>query len=252
MPVRMSYRPLPSRPEAHGDARFLRSAVDYGAAHRTSSIAAMARRVCSTMPGGDAEAAGAAGLGRAVADVDAAIGHALHERGQPIAGADENEVRVALPVLQSPSLAGGVQQRLRFARLPQVVLHMCGIGERRLDRHHRGDVHAVDRYRRAHGIEHLGRADEAADAQAGEAEGLRKRPPDDHVWKRGQLRNERRAGELGVCLVDEHHGFSGHAPRDLPNRVERHRHAGGIVGVRQEHHACSRRDRRQHFVDARN
>ena len=48
----------------------------------------------------------------------------LHERVQPIAGADEHEVRVALPVFQPEALAGGVQQRLRFARLPQVVLHV--------------------------------------------------------------------------------------------------------------------------------
>ena len=36
--------------EAHRDPRFLRPSIDYGAAHRTSSIAAMKRRVCSTMP----------------------------------------------------------------------------------------------------------------------------------------------------------------------------------------------------------
>ena len=41
---------LAFEPEAHGDPRFLRPAIDYGAAHRTSSIAAMARRVCSTSP----------------------------------------------------------------------------------------------------------------------------------------------------------------------------------------------------------
>ena len=36
--------------QAHLDLRFLRPSIDYGAAHRTSSIAAMQRRVCSTMP----------------------------------------------------------------------------------------------------------------------------------------------------------------------------------------------------------
>src|SRR5204863_9761045 len=36
--------------KAHGDPRFLRSSIDYGAAHRTSSIAAMKRHACSTMP----------------------------------------------------------------------------------------------------------------------------------------------------------------------------------------------------------
>jgi len=42
--------PLALETEAHGDLRFLRSSIDYRAAHRTSSIAAMKRRVCSTMP----------------------------------------------------------------------------------------------------------------------------------------------------------------------------------------------------------
>ena len=42
--------PLTFETEAHGNVRFLRSSIDYGAAHRTSSIAAMKRRVCSTMP----------------------------------------------------------------------------------------------------------------------------------------------------------------------------------------------------------
>jgi len=42
--------PLAFETEADGDLRFLRSSIDYGAAHRTSSIAAMKRRVCSTMP----------------------------------------------------------------------------------------------------------------------------------------------------------------------------------------------------------
>jgi hypothetical protein len=36
--------------EAQANVRFLRTTVDYRAAHRTSSIAAMKRRVCSTMP----------------------------------------------------------------------------------------------------------------------------------------------------------------------------------------------------------
>jgi hypothetical protein len=36
--------------EAHGDLRFLRSSIDYRAAHKTSSMAAMKRRVCSTTP----------------------------------------------------------------------------------------------------------------------------------------------------------------------------------------------------------
>ena len=36
--------------EAHGYPLFLRSSIDYGAAHRTSSITAMQRFVCSTMP----------------------------------------------------------------------------------------------------------------------------------------------------------------------------------------------------------
>ena len=37
--------PLAFEAEAHGDLRFLRSSVDYGAAHRTSSMTAMKRRV---------------------------------------------------------------------------------------------------------------------------------------------------------------------------------------------------------------
>jgi len=42
--------PLAFEAETHRDPRFLRSSIDYRAAHRTSSIAAMKRRVCSTMP----------------------------------------------------------------------------------------------------------------------------------------------------------------------------------------------------------
>ena len=42
--------PLPLESEAHDDPRLPRPPIDYGAAHRTSSITAMQRRVCSTMP----------------------------------------------------------------------------------------------------------------------------------------------------------------------------------------------------------
>ena len=42
--------PLAFETEAHGDPCFLRSSIDYRAAHRISSIATMKRRVCSTMP----------------------------------------------------------------------------------------------------------------------------------------------------------------------------------------------------------
>jgi len=36
--------------DPQADLRLVRAPIDYGAAHRTSSITAMARRVCSTIP----------------------------------------------------------------------------------------------------------------------------------------------------------------------------------------------------------
>ena len=93
MPVRTVYRPLPSSAERQRDLRLGRLPIDYRAAHRTSSITAMhAPRVLDDA-GRDADAAGAARLGRAVAQVDALAQRALHERVGPVAGAHEHEVR---------------------------------------------------------------------------------------------------------------------------------------------------------------
>ena len=76
------------------------------AAHRTSSSAAMhAARVLDDA-GGDADAAGAARLARAVADVDAALARAPSITARDaVAGAHQHEVRVALPVRQPEPIA---------------------------------------------------------------------------------------------------------------------------------------------------
>ena len=94
----------------------------------------------------------------------------------------------ALPVRQAEPIARGVEQRLRFGDLPQIAVQVIEIAERGLNAADRGDVHAVDRDRLPDRVHRLRRADEAADAQAGQAERLRERAADDHVRKARRAR----------------------------------------------------------------
>ena len=241
MPVRTGVLTLAlERRSASADLRLRRLAIDYRAAHRTSSITAMARRVCSTMPVAMRRRAGAARLGRSIAQVDAARERAFDQRVGPVARADEDEVRLALHVREPEPIAGGVEHRLRLGDLSQVAVQVIEIVERRQDRHGGGDVDAVDRHRPADRIDRVGRADQAADPQAGEAERLRKRPPDDHVREGVELGDEADAGELGVGLVDEHDRAGRHAARDRADGLERHvRRRSGCSGSSRTRRACS-------------
>ena len=126
---------------------------------------------------------------------------------------------------------------------------MVEIAERRLHGGDGGDVHAVHRNRLANRIEDVGGADQAADAQPREPERFRKRPTDDHVRKRGQLRQEGDARELGIRFVDEHDGLWRQMARNRANRVERYRHARRVVRIREENDARVRRDRSEHLVE---
>src|SRR6185295_16918064 len=129
--------------------------------------------------GGDAQAAGAARLGRAVAKVDAAIERALHQRVDAIAGADEDEIRSARKVLQPEAIARGVEQLLRLGDLGEIAAQVIEIAQRRLDGGDGRDVDAVDRNRLPDRVHRVGRADETADAQAGQAERFREGAADD-------------------------------------------------------------------------
>ena len=151
MPVRTAYRPLAV--EAERAARSASpSSVDRlrrGAQDLLHGRDAAARVLDDA--GGDADAAGAAGLGRAVADVDAASGGALDERVAVRSPARTSTKFASLfQYVEAEAIAGGVQQRLRLLR-PAAGSRAgdAAIGERGLDRDDRGDVDAVDRDRRA-------------------------------------------------------------------------------------------------------
>ena len=162
---------------------------------------------------------------------------------------NEDEVRVALPVLQTETIADGVHERLRLLRLPQVVAHVGGILQRRLKGDDGCDVDAVDANRPANRRQRVGCTDERADAQAREPVGLRKRPPDDDVRKGRQRRNEARAREVRVRLVHEDDRFPWDARRNDLDRRHRHRHPGRVVRVRQEDHPGMAGDRGEHLVE---
>ena len=57
--------------------------------------------------GGDPDAAGAAGFGGSVAQVDPSLGRALHEITGAIAGVHEHEVGITPPVSETKPIAGG-------------------------------------------------------------------------------------------------------------------------------------------------
>ena len=121
--------PLPSSVMRQRDLRLRRPPIDYRAAHRTSSIAAMhAARVLDDA-GADADAAGATRLGRPVAQVDAALARRRSRASAVRSPArDQHEIRAALPVGQSEPVARGIQQRFRLGDLTEVI------GARTLDR----------------------------------------------------------------------------------------------------------------------
>ena len=169
---------------------------------------------------------------------------------ETVAGPHEDEVRVALPVLRLEALAGGVEQRLRFRHLLQVLV------ARRRDRRARPARRPPPRCSRCRpasraGSDRAGRARRpgsrcAVPASPNAFENVR---PTMTLRERRQLGDERRPGELGVRLVDEHDRLAWHRAARSADRLERHRHAGRIVRVGQEHDARSRRDRREHLVE---
>src|SRR5206468_5513823 len=93
--------------------------------------------------GADANAAGAAGLRRSIADVDPAGERPVDELIGPGAGADQHEIGTAPPVRQPEPIARLIQQLSGFRYLSQVLLHMIEIAERRLDGGRSRDVDAV-------------------------------------------------------------------------------------------------------------
>src|SRR5437867_8527007 len=105
------------------------------------------------------DAASTARLGGAIPQVNASLGRAFHERVGSIAGADEDEVRRALPAREPQTVAGGVQERLRLRDLPDIFVDMSAIGEGREDGDGRRDVDAVHRDGEPNRIESIGSAD---------------------------------------------------------------------------------------------
>jgi len=82
-------------------------------------------------------------------------------------------------------LARGIEQGFRLDDLLQIPVQMIEILQRRDNRHHRRNVHAIDRHRLANRVQGFGGADQTTDSQAGEAKRFRKRPADDDVRMRG-------------------------------------------------------------------
>ncbi len=124
---------------------------------------------------------------------------------------------------------------------------MIEIAERRLDGGRSGDVDAVHRNRAPDRIQRVGRTDEAADSQTRQAKRFRKRPPDNDVRVRRQVLNEGLAGELRIGFVDKDNRAVRNAGGERANGIERHRDAGRVVRVGEEHHTRVRRDGRQHL-----
>ena len=97
---------------------------------------------------------------------------------------DEDEVGVALPVVQRETIAQRVDERFRFAHLPKVVLDERRILERGLDGDDRRDVDAVDPDCRSDRVERFRDADQGAEPEPRQPEGLGEGAPDDDIWER--------------------------------------------------------------------
>ena len=132
-----------------------------------------------------------------------------------IAGADEHEIRAAPPVLQAEPIARRVQQRLRFAHLPQVFAQVRGSSSAACTA---ATAAMLTLYT---GIAcRIGSSRSGAPTRRADARGRPGRYAFENVRPtmmfgiRRQLRQEGGAGEFRVRLVDEDERLGRHARGD--------------------------------------
>ena len=122
--------------------------------------------------GGQAEARGRGGILRSIADEHAFLDHPVDQLTRARAAVDQHEVRAALPILEAGTLAGVIDELLRFVGLRDVPRAKRWIGNRGPQRGHRHHVEIEERHRLADRRQDRRRGNHHADAHAGQAERL--------------------------------------------------------------------------------
>ena len=145
------------------------------------------------------------GSPRPIADVDAPRSPARRSRA-PRSSPKQASTKLPRSASKRRPAARARRRAAPSTRAPaRDTTRSTRVAERRRQRRRGADVERVGRHDPAQRRERLGRADQRAGAQPGQAVGLRERPADDQVGNRAGrgVADQRLAGEVGVGLVHE-------------------------------------------------